>query len=182
MFIICKCNAPECNVFGELSDMEMRGGVCRKCCAESALNLVRAILIDPYAKVVSEVFVMPDLAGMKFALKGADTAFAGYVERVSVSDADDMWLDEEGCLSAHRPVFELGTGNFAGAALILAHDDDGESVGTRLSVSLVAAAVKWTSLETTGDFGESREYVTDHPVLGVVPVYEGGKPIYQERA
>jgi hypothetical protein len=141
---------------------------------------VRGILIDPITETVSEMYIQPNLEGLKYALS-IDPQFSGLVERVSVARSEDMWICEEGNLAPGRLVFSLGGHTFAGAAIILAHDDEGESVSSRLPLELIIGLVQWTNLETTGDFGEPREYVTEHPVLGKVPVYEGGKPIYQER-
>lgn len=147
------------------------------------MKMIRCILINPYSRIVSEAYITPGLEGMKYAMENCDKDFSGWVERVSVTDTEDLWLDEEGCLSPHRPVFELGSGRFAGACLILANDGEGETVSSRLPLGLIQAKVRWTNLETTGDFGEPKEYVTDHPTLGPnTAVYEGGKPIYRERA
>lgn len=148
----------------------------------------RCILISPLARTVSEVYIANGLEGMYYALENTDPAFSGMVECVNLGQRDvrgvDAWIDEESNLSDGRPVFSFGGKIFfAGAVLILDNDGEGETISTELTVARVESMIDWTDLETTGDFGEPREYITDHPLLGPnTSVYEGGKPIYRERA
>lgn len=141
----------------------------------------RAIIINPEKQEISEFYLEPTLEGMKYALRAMDPHFSGMVECVGIARGEDLWIDEEGCLSPGRAAFTFGPHTFAGACLILAHDDEGDSVSSKLPFDLIRALVKWTNLETTGEFGLGREYVADHPIFGKTPVIEGGKPIYQER-
>ena len=149
--------------------------------------MLRGILINPIDREVSEIFIASGLEGLKYALS-ADPAFSGMVECVGLGPNLDLWICEEGNLHEGRPVFAL-KGNadsmhVSGAAILLCNGGEGEcqSVPAGL-VDAVLKSVSWTNLETTGDFGEPREYVIDHPIMGPnCPVFEGGKPIYRERA
>ena len=151
------------------------------------INMVRALLISPYMQTVCEVFATPDLEGMRYALEKTDAMFSGYVECFNLAQKGDhgvdAWLDEESNLSEGRPVFHVGPYTFSGSVLILDNDGEGECTGTNFPGEKLSRSVKWTDLETTGDFTEGREYTMDHPILGKnTPVYEGGKPVYRERA
>jgi hypothetical protein len=110
---------------------------------------MRAILIDPYTRTVTEIENDGTLDGLYKAIQ------CEMVEAIRVGNNETMWLDEEGFLSEGRPVFRLGDNAqaLAGRAVILG-DKDGESTPTKLAVAAVAAAVKWTDLESTGDFHE----------------------------
>ncbi len=152
---------------------------------------MRAILINPYDRTVTEITVNPGLdsiGGMYSVLYRADPAFSGMVECVGLSTTPpvDLWLDEEGCLEAGRPVWQFGDGNgphYAGACLLLCNDGEGDmtSLPPYITREAMARLIHWTNLETTGDFLPSREYETDHPIFGKTMVLEGGKPIYRER-
>lgn len=146
--------------------------------------MLRAFLIDPNDRSISELYIHDGLEGLQFAL-GMDRRFSGYVECVRLGQRADLWIDEEGALTEGRPVWTFAGNAFAGAALILYNDGEGNgaSVPDNITLRIIAAGVEWTKLETTGDFGPAREYVTNHPILGPnTPVYEGGKPIYRDGA
>lgn len=155
------------------------------------INMHRALLIDPHTRTVREMFVETGIDGMYYALGQADKDFSGMVECVNLAQIPvrgiDAWMDEEANLTEGRPVFHImgdeGTKlTFAGFVLVLDNDGEGESIGTEIETGRLAAQIVWTDLETTGEFGPSREYVTEHPIFGKCPVYEGGKPVYRERA
>lgn len=145
-------------------------------------KMLRAILISPLDRTISELYIMPGLEGLYYTLGKADSAFSGMVEHVQAGRKTGLWIDEEGVLSEGRPVFKLGPQYFAGPALLLGDDGEGDSCDCPVPLPIAQMAVEWTSLETTGDFGPSREYTTEHPIFGKIPVIEGGQPIYRERA
>lgn len=139
--------------------------------------MLRAIVICPSPRLIIGQQIEPGLEGMYAALREADSAFSGLVEHISLGPNIDLWIDEESNLSEGRPVWELiGGHKFAGAALILCSNAEGESVSCPIPIETVMKTVSWTTLETTGDFTEGREY--QDPKYGFV--IEGGKPIYRE--
>lgn len=151
---------------------------------------MRAILINPVNRSVTEIDVTSPLdsaAGMYAHMRAADPGFiSNMVECVelSVSPRLDLWIDEEGALTEGREVWKLAGADqhFAGAAILLASTDEGESADCFIPAYRVAKVVEWTNLETTGDFGESETREIDHPIFGKTPAFIGGKPIYRERA
>lgn len=155
------------------------------------MTMQRAILINPIIRTTCEVYIEPTIDGMYYALGKTDAMFSGMVECVNLGQREnrgvDCWIDEEGALSEGRAVFVIGNEDanmqpLAGCALIIDNDGEGNTVGTKLTVETVGQLVTWTNLETTGDFGPGREYETEHPIFGKIPVIEGGKPLYRERA
>lgn len=149
---------------------------------------IRGVLINPVNRTVDEVFIPGIIDGIYSALRTDPQFTSGIAECFGLSSSFDLWIDEEGNLSPGREVWQLKIKGrdgqplrFAGAAVILCHDDAGESVSCPSSLEAITSIVEWTNLETTGAFGEGREYETDHPILGRVRVFEGGKPIYRER-
>lgn len=138
---------------------------------------MRAILIDPYTRTVTEVDNNGKLDGLYKAI-GCEM-----VEAIRVGDNETMWLDEEGFLSEGRPVFRLNDNPqaLAGRALILG-DKNGDSAPTRLPLAAVAHAVKWTDLESTGDFhpGGVAEGGDGEPG-GFDFIIRGGTPMLRKR-
>jgi hypothetical protein len=151
---------------------------------------MRAVLINPVNQTVTEIDVTSPLdsaAGMYAHMKAADPGFvSNMVECVSLGPNVDLFLDEEGALEAGRAVWRLQGSDqgFAGPGILICSDEEGETIALHRAISLAGAiqVVQWTNLETTGDFGEGREYETDHPIFGKTTVLEGGKPIYRERS
>jgi len=62
-----------------------------------------------------------------------------------VDEDNDMYLDDEGRLDvANQRYFEYkGLGTFAGAGLIMAHDDEGDSKATTLDLWEVSSMVEF---------------------------------------
>jgi hypothetical protein len=109
---------------------------------------MRAILIDPYARTVTEVEHDGTLEAM-YATIPCDL-----VEAVRISEHDTLWIDEEGFLSPGRPVYRMGENpqGLAGRGLIFGFTGSGDTVATKISLALVTANVHWTDLESSGDF------------------------------
>lgn len=138
---------------------------------------MRGILINPVNRTITEIDVKPGLQGLYAALR-ADAAFSGTVELVRVTDAVDLWIDEEGNLGADRPVFNFGHQPVAGAALILGNDGEGDSEGLPDYVTLQRAShvITWTNKVTTGDCEQTTtEETPDGFVIRV------GAPIHEDR-
>ena len=61
---------------------------------------------------------------------------------VMLSDADDLFVDDEGLLKDNR-YFSWSGRNFAGKGLILGHDDEGETIATTYDLQEVVDRVEW---------------------------------------
>ena len=137
---------------------------------------MRAILIDPYTRTVTEIDHDGTLDGLYKTLQ-CDT-----VDAVQVGPRDTLWLDDEGFLQAGRPVYRLGDSPtpLAGRGLILGVGKDGNERATTIPLTAVARTVKWTDLESTGDFhqggiaeggdGETYDFIV-----------RGGSPMLRKR-
>lgn len=139
----------------------------------------RAILISPHMQTVCEVYIASGLEGMYYALGKTDAMFSGTVECVQVGRKADLWIDEESNLMAGRSVWDFCGSKFSGSALILYHDDEGESVSVPdcITPEVVQAGITWTDLETSGDFSAPHSEDGSHGF-----VYVMGQPIYRARA
>lgn len=111
---------------------------------------MKAYLINPYDRTISA----RDLYG-----KDRDVLDAMYkviecasVDRVVLSPTIDLWVDDDGHMTAGKPIFELFASltRFAGRGLVLAHDGEGNSAAADFPIEKLLEAVRWTELETTG--------------------------------
>jgi hypothetical protein len=105
---------------------------------------MRAILIDPFAKTVTEAEYEGDYHQV-YSLIHADTFTVVQLD----DEGDALFLDDEGLLKEGQEFFAIGNypSPLAGRGLILGTDDEGESVATRISLDVVRAAVHWLSAE-----------------------------------
>lgn len=121
---------------------------------------MRGILINPNNRTIAQIEVGPRLAGLYAAMKQGDgEAFSGTVELVRLSPSVDLWIDEEGNLSAGRPVWHLIDAHgepvpFAGAALLLGNDGEGGSASlpAQITTAIMSKLAHWSDLTTTGEF------------------------------
>jgi len=88
---------------------------------------MKAVYIDPYDETVSEIDYNGDYKEI-YNLIGCRT-----FDCVRLDDTNDMYVDDEGLLRNPNRYFKYGEHTIAGNGLILAHNDEGESVGTELS-------------------------------------------------
>ncbi|MEY9785402.1 DUF3846 domain-containing protein [Sinorhizobium fredii] len=112
---------------------------------------------------------------------------AELVERVALDEIHDAWVDENGWLSPARAALEVHTMKgqlFAGRAVILAHDAEGESVSPQFSMEYFCEQidaiqpVMSAEFETfrnklpdgTPVFGERLKQVTTHAVRATLSV------------
>ena len=130
-------------------------------------QLLRGILIDPYAKAVTEVYVEPYPA-WKNIIECDD------IEAVTIAVKPDghrvtMWVDGEFLLNekAKGPFFQISAHPqpMGGKALILDTDEAGETVSTDIPVNVVWAHVTWPDVEFTG--------ITTHEREGMTPLGPG---------
>ena len=97
---------------------------------------MRAILINPFDETIKEVDILGNIQDI-YLLTGCTT-----FDVVSLSDADDMYVDDEGLLKDNR-YFSWSGRNFAGKSLIMGHDDEGNSISTTYDLQEVIDRVEW---------------------------------------
>ena len=97
---------------------------------------MRAILLNPFDQTVKEVVYTGDFRDIYSLI--ACTTF----DVVRLSESDDMYVDDEGLLKDNR-YFSWSGRNFAGKALIMGHDDEGNSISTTYDLQEVIDRVEW---------------------------------------
>jgi hypothetical protein len=139
------------------------------------MTLLNAIIINPVTRTVTAQKIGTTLQAMYIAL-AVDPAWSGTMARVALDRTHDLWIDDNGCLSPGRPVFLIHNRPIAGAAMILSHDEDGQSCDCMIPLAEVMRRAAWTGLETTGDF--TKGYGED--TAGGF-IFVAGWPIYRQR-
>ena len=95
----------------------------------------RAILIDPFTQTINEVKMVDTKLQTIYALIGCDL-----ITITSLAEGVDMILDDEGLLkdSEKQAYFKFGIGSqpFAGKALIIATDGEGDFASLPEEVSV----------------------------------------------
>ena len=97
---------------------------------------MRGILINPFDQTIKEVVYTGDFREI-YSLIDCRT-----FDAVMLSDADDLYIDDEGLLKDNR-YFSWSGRNFAGKGLILGHDDEGETIATTYDLQEVVDRVEW---------------------------------------
>ena len=117
---------------------------------------MKGILINPLDKTIKEVVYTGDFREIY------DLVDCRTFDCVMVDSENDMYIDDEGLYVDDQRYFrmvELGA-NYAGKALILSHDDEGDSVSTTLSIEEVKDIVEWLPEEhKETPYMEFREWV-----------------------
>ena len=98
---------------------------------------MRVILINPYNQTIKEAVYGGDYREI-YDLIGCRT-----FDVVSLSDADDLYVDDEGLLKDDNRYFSWSGRNFAGVGLILGHDDEGETIETTYDLQEVVDRVEF---------------------------------------
>lgn len=130
---------------------------------------MRTIKIDPFNETVTEV-TLPDSHDLDAIYSqighGCDT-----FTTVSLSPRDDMFVDDEGLLKLKVDEFDLERDDVSrffvltdpygaplalitGCGLVMAHDEKGETVGTRLPLALFKNCVRFIDKSHTVRVGE----------------------------
>lgn len=136
---------------------------------------MRAILIDPEAKTITEVDYDGNYKSI-YKLIGCQTFTV-----VGINDNESIFVDDEGLLN-NPEFFFMWRGYhqpLAGKGLILGVDDEGESVETKLTLDYVVDHVTFPELSFQGFDPIPEGAVTgkDHwmgegiPVIGHTPVF-----------
>ena len=98
---------------------------------------MRAILINPFNQTIKEAVYGGDYREI-YDLIGCRT-----FDIVSLSDADDLYVDDEGLLKDDNRYFSWSGRNLAGIGLILGHDDEGETIETTYDLQEVVDRVEF---------------------------------------
>lgn len=110
---------------------------------------MKAILIDPFAKTVRELYTSGAYDVIKRLVFVDLLGRSGYLEAVYIGADHSMYIDEEGLLVPwdEQAFFELGLPSncrqIAGRAVIFKNTDDGDNADCELPVSIVARTVRW---------------------------------------
>lgn len=124
--------------------------------------MTKAILIDPFTETVSKVTLVDTKLQTFRTLLGCDI-----ITMAGLANGIDMILDDEGLLkdSESQAFFKIGIGSqpFAGKALVVATDDQGETVS--LPENITAEKV----LERVIFFKPSEKYLEESKQIKVTP-------------
>ena len=97
---------------------------------------MKAILINPFDETVKEVNILGNIEDI-YLLTECST-----FDVVALSDKDDLYVDDEGLLKDNR-YFTIYGKTLAGKGLIMAHDVEGNSISTTLSLQEIKDVVQW---------------------------------------
>lgn len=101
--------------------------------------MIKGILINPFDETIKEVVYAGDFKEI-YSLVDCRT-----FDCVMIDSKNDMYIDDEGLLVENQRYFrvlELGV-NYAGKALVLGYDDEGETISTTLTLQMVKDVVQW---------------------------------------
>lgn len=140
---------------------------------------MKAILIDPVAKTVSEVEHNGDYHQIYEFLSDKDHKMDVHLfECVNIDGVNSIYVDEEGLL--HNPKYFFSWRGYpqplSGRGLILGCNDEGDSIGTTLTKKEVETLVKFGQLSVQGF--RTVEKTIDHPLLGPNTPFIGSHPIF----
>jgi len=123
---------------------------------------IRAILIDPFTETVSQVTLVDTKLQTYYNLLGCSL-----ITMTGLANGIDMILDDEGLLkdSESQAYFKFGIGSqpFAGKALIVGTDDEGETVSLPENVTTEKV------FERVIFFKPSKKYLDESLEIKVLP-------------
>jgi hypothetical protein len=101
--------------------------------------MIKGILINPFDETIKEIEYSGDYKEIYNFIdcRTFDCAMFNY--------ENDLYIDDEGLLVDNQRYFrmvEIGA-NYAGKALVLGHDDEGETISTTLTLQMVKDVVQW---------------------------------------
>jgi hypothetical protein len=100
---------------------------------------MKAILINPFDQTIKETEYTGDYREI-YSLVECRT-----FDCVRLTPHEDMYIDDEGLIIDNQRYFrmvEIGA-NYAGKALLLSHDDEGETKATNWTLQDVKSMVEW---------------------------------------
>lgn len=98
---------------------------------------MRTILINPEAQTVTELDLESGLKNIQLTVGCSCVT----VLRIEGDNNDAIWVDDEGLLNPSGFVFEYQGHPLVGNGLIIGADDEGDSIGTALSLDDVKDSV-----------------------------------------
>lgn len=100
---------------------------------------MKAILINPFDETVKEVEYTGDYREI-YHLINCRT-----FDCVRLTPHEDMYIDDEGLLINNQRYFRMVEidANYAGKALLLSHDDEGETTATNWTLQDVKDMIEW---------------------------------------
>ena len=98
---------------------------------------MKAILINPFDTTITEVNYSGDYKEI-YSFTDCTT-----FDCVRIYETQDMYIDDEGLLKNNQMYFTMNDRVYAGKALLLSHDDEGETTGTNLDLQMVQDMVQW---------------------------------------
>ena len=102
---------------------------------------MKGILINPFDETIKEVVYTGNIQEI-YDLIACRTFDVVRLNNRIDDMRDDMYIDDEGLLIDNR-YFTIGNKNYAGRALIMSHEDEGDTVGTELTVQDIESVVQW---------------------------------------
>ena len=100
---------------------------------------MKAIIIDPQTMTVEET----DFVGDYRDIQNTVQCRCFTIVNIDGPTNDALFVDDEGLLKGSGHVFKYMGYPLVGRGLILGTDDEGESIGTGLTVPDVSANVEW---------------------------------------
>lgn len=138
---------------------------------------MKSYLINPFDQTVSELKLSSAFADVQRATSD-DGKSRTFVTLVDIGESDHLFLQDEGLLTAGRPVFKFAGDNvFAGRAVVLGYDKEGESCDVHHTLDAILGLVQWTNLVTTGSFNDNARTFTE----GEWTVHQGPTPRLETR-
>ena len=89
---------------------------------------MKGILINPHDETIKEVVYTGDFREIY------DLVDCRTFDCVRLTIENDMYVDDEGLLIDNQRYFSIKDRNYAGKALLLSHDDEGESIATTFTL------------------------------------------------
>jgi hypothetical protein len=103
---------------------------------------MRTILIDPEAQTVTEL----DFEGNYLDIQKTIGCRCFTVVGIDGPDQEGIFVDDEGLLHGEGFVFKFNGHPLVGKGLIMGCDNEGESIGTTLSVPVIRNQIEWLGI------------------------------------
>ncbi len=117
---------------------------------------MRAILIDPFNRVITEVDISDDFKEIYKFLTNDMVTVNIFTTGMIWDNRDILYVDDEGLFKNGNPFFDIGRADgqpLAGMGIIMGCNDFGESVDVKVSLIEIQNLVRWTGFETGGGLG-----------------------------
>ena len=98
---------------------------------------MKGILINPFDETIKEVIYTGDFREIY------DLVDCSTFDVVNIYKYQDMYVDDEGLLKNNQRYFTINDRNYAGKALLLSHNDEGETESTNLDLQMVNSMVQF---------------------------------------